>query len=738
VITLALSPNGRWLAAGRTGLGLAFWDMTQTEPPKTDFSGSEWVTYPQFSPDGRWFAMPGQVTFVRDLQRDDVTTQQPVALPAIALVGSASTFSTDGRWFVTAGDDRIVRVWDMRNLFAPARLLRGHEAAIVAVAFSSDGTHLVSADETGAVREWEVPFFAADPEVLSGPNQSQGVHTWQLAPGEQPYPQHLLVSDGTYYGISVSRDGRWVAVLDNNNTNLRLWDMQHPSDAPILLPGVYWAMPSFDPQERWLIGADTNGWVRLWSLDDGAIGTVLAEWQAHEYGPVRDTDLSADGQRLATAGHADGRVKVWFLGGSLPPTQSVILEAGGGLTGTIRAVAISPDGKRVMSGTWESDYAARIWNVANPEEAPIELQFKGRVFDVAFSPDGRWAAAVSWDFTAGLVDLDSPDQKTSVLTGFRARVLTLDFSPDSNWLAMGSEDRAVRLWDLSLGDLSIPQVVLEGPNKVGFVQFSPDGRWLLTEVGEYGSEHFDASGKLLVTGYEETRLYRMDTAELRALACRAAGRNVTADEWQRYMGQSQGATRQTCPSSADASASQDAGQRETIETALRRAFVLLNQSRVDEALTLLEQVRRLNPERITVPIASQVALKLAENGAGPAALQAFKVLEASDSGLLTAENWNALCWRGSLFGHAQEVLPACERAVALDPANGGIRDSRGLARALTGNTAGAIEDFEAFIRWAKEDQYADLVPARIAWVEQLRAGNNPFDAATMLQLRELP
>jgi regulator of sirC expression with transglutaminase-like and TPR domain len=66
---------------------------------------------------------------------------------------------------------------------------------------------------------------------------------------------------------------------------------------------------------------------------------------------------------------------------------------------------------------------------------------------------------------------------------------------------------------------------------------------------------------------------------------------------------------------------------------------------------------------------------------------------------------------------------ACEQAVQLAPDNGSIRDSRGLARALTGNTQGAIEDFEALIAQV-DDQ--EIKSQRQRWVKDLRAGKNPF------------
>jgi hypothetical protein len=46
-----------------------------------------------------------------------------------------------------------------------------------------------------------------------------------------------------------------------------------------------------------------------------------------------------------------------------------------------------------------------------------------------------------------------------------------------------------------------------------------------------------------------------------------------------------------------------------------------------------------------------------------------------------------------------------------------------LARALTGNTQGAIEDFEAFIAQTDDKEQKSQ---RQRWVKDLRAGKNPF------------
>jgi hypothetical protein len=82
------------------------------------------------------------------------------------------------------------------------------------------------------------------------------------------------------------------------------------------------------------------------------------------------------------------------------------------------------------------------------------------------------------------------------------------------------------------------------------------------------------------------------------------------------------------------------------------------------------------------------------------------------------------------------VLPACEHAVNQDPKDGTVRDSRGLAHALSGNTAGAIEDFTAAVAWSKEnDAYETFGRLREEWIAALRAGQNPFDQAMLAALR---
>lgn len=55
-----------------------------------------------------------------------------------------------------------------------------------------------------------------------------------------------------------------------------------------------------------------------------------------------------------------------------------------------------------------------------------------------------------------------------------------------------------------------------------------------------------------------------------------------------------------------------------------------------------------------------------------------------------------------------------------------------LARAITGETAEAISDFQVFIEWTDNDGAREQ---RQQWIEELRAGTNPFTEEVLDSLK---
>ena len=117
------------------------------------------------------------------------------------------------------------------------------------------------------------------------------------------------------------------------------------------------------------------------------------------------------------------------------------------------------------------------------------------------------------------------------------------------------------------------------------------------------------------------------------------------------------------------------------------------------------------------------------------AMQDFIVVTKLDAEY--ANGWNNLCWYGSLSDPTTSLVDACDKAISLDPDNGNFYDSRGLARALTGDFEGAIADFTVYVEWTKEQGiFEQSGRKRLEWIGKLEMGVNPFNEETLEDLRQ--
>ncbi len=174
---------------------------------------------------------------------------------------------------------------------------------------------------------------------------------------------------------------------------------------------------------------------------------------------VLDTVFSVKGDHLITVSR-DMSMKLIHV-----PTQrfidNVTSITPGALKGGLDAVDRHPTEEQVVCGG--ADGTPRLYRIFREKARQIGDDFNlirafepmpGRVFDVAFSRDGKWIVAGSSDSNSGEVRVyQTDDAKLVVRHSFESGIYAVAFHPSGQWIAAGGFDGNVRLIKVPEGEL---------------------------------------------------------------------------------------------------------------------------------------------------------------------------------------------------------------------------------------------------------------------------------------------
>ncbi len=676
VKTVAVSPQGDWLVTGSDDGTVHLWGLTET----------------------------------------GVTEKPPLVLNPLAYGVNKAFFivkynegipnDKQDKWLITAHDDGTIRLWDPENLAKQAAQLRQFyptpafvlcgadkpilwENAIRAIAVSTDGLWLVAGSNDKNAYLWNLSALDGRPAPIGCDLRLMSVDT---ADG--------LVNEGSNLVIvALVGTNLHIRIFDANGNRIvdKAENQLMSGEKLTTLKKQLKPLPNesgLSPEQKQEIVRDATSIA-------GYIPPIKADRiLKHHQLPVTAVTISQGGW-LATGGE-DGMCYLWKLAAEGASGEPISLDP---LINGIRTMIIvntedkttnAKKDKWLIIGSdqgtvclWELD----TLKSKNPPDFTLTSHnqelWNSAILAMDVSPDGRWLVTGSRDTTALLWDLTPLNRNVEPylvkdLGSHKRAIRTVTISSKSNWLVTG-EDETACLWNLNTilnpGMESEP-IDLEGHK--GAIQtavISPDEHWLVT-----GSDD------------STVRVWNLRLDELKEMAHRLIGRNLTLDEWNLYFEQQE--YHKTCEHLPVPDTEIVKNKRKDAETSI--------------------QGHMYETARLSYKQALDWALEI-------------------DDALL----YSTIGRSGSIYGGlynlkdiVELVLPACERAVDLNPKSLTYHDTRALARAFIGDYEGAAEDLSMLKNdpaYSGPAENSGQLKKRQNWIDLLKQNKNPFDDKVILK-----
>jgi WD40 repeat protein len=223
---------------------------------------------------------------------------------------------------------------------------------------------------------------------------------------------------------------------------------------------------------------------------------------------VRACAVTPDGRRMLS-GSADRTLKVWDL-----PTGRLVATLEGHADAVL-ACAVTPDGRRAISGS--ADRTLKVWDLPSGRVTATLEGHAGWVRACAVTPDGRRAISASDDRTLELWDLRA-GRRIATLAGHTDWITACAIAPDGRRAISASDDRTLKVWDLETGRVL---ATLEGhASWVHACAVTPDGRRVVSGSDDRTLKVWDLeTGRVLAS-------FEAHTTAVRACAVLPDGRRA--------------------------------------------------------------------------------------------------------------------------------------------------------------------------------------------------------------------
>lgn len=281
VKTVRLSADASHVLTGSFDYSMIYWDLSGGEPKIArrfdEHDGA--VNAVAFLPDGKRALSAGDDAVLRlwDLESGKLLHAFKGHTAKIVDID----VSPDGKLAATASWDRSARLWDLEKLEA-GRVLEGHTGPVNAVAFTGAGGNIAdfySAAYDGTIRDWDLASGSSTRIVYK---HGWGINCLEALPGGKL----VFGSLNGEAGVIDIASGKQTTVLN-------------PHEGPVLAVAV-------SPDRNLVATGGGDGGVNIWSTADW----VLKEQHQNPYGPIWAIAFTGDADKIYYAG-LDDFVTLW-------------------------------------------------------------------------------------------------------------------------------------------------------------------------------------------------------------------------------------------------------------------------------------------------------------------------------------------------------------------------------------------------------------------------------------------
>ena len=302
---------------------------------------------------------------------------------------------------------------------------------------------------------------------------------------------------------SVAFDREGTRILSGaDEQTVKLWDARTGQVLRTLFLGHSATVSSvaFSPDSKRILAGSKKkdlhgnflpGEVKVW---DAQTGATLLTLKGHT-APVHTVAVSPDGKRIVT-GSADHTARLW----DADTGQHVLTLKGHG--GTVNCVVMTNDGGRIVSAS--ADRTVKVWIATTGEELFTCTGHASSVTCAALSPDGKRIVSGSADRTLKIWDTRT-GQEMLAFQGHASPIGCADFSPDGKQIVSGGADQMLKVWDAATGQLINTHKGHTGP--ITGAGFDPDGQRLLSGSADQTIKLWDTKTErdaFFLTGYQHT------------------------------------------------------------------------------------------------------------------------------------------------------------------------------------------------------------------------------------------